>query len=206
MSKEKIINITCKTDHYLPFEEIVPFQGRLKKRDKKDIDHVVKSILEHGFSFPMFIWNNEGVKQCLDGHGRIAALIELQRQKYVIPEIPVIYIEAESEKEARRKLLEIASVNSSFSLKGFKDFTRDLLLDYSEYKIPGLDLSNIDNLFKPVIDPIIADSVITDKDIKKQEVIEQNKIANVMEDRKSRTNLQELICPHCQAEFAIPLF
>jgi ParB-like chromosome segregation protein Spo0J len=45
----------------------------------------------------------------LDGHQRLSALVSLQRDGWDIPAIPVVYVEASDEEEARRMLLSIAS-------------------------------------------------------------------------------------------------
>jgi hypothetical protein len=79
------IRITCKVSDFLPLESIGEFQGALKKRDRYDIGNIKKSLLKYGVTFPFFIWEQNKVLYCLDGHGRRLALIELSKQGYIIP-------------------------------------------------------------------------------------------------------------------------
>ena len=84
-----MIEIKCKGADLLPLDAIEDFQGGLKKRGKKEIDLIIKSIERFGFSFPFFIWNGSGHNYCLDGHGRIQALGELRRRGEYLPLFPV---------------------------------------------------------------------------------------------------------------------
>ena len=70
---QSYIRITCKGSDFLPVESIEEFQGNFKKRNKKEIEQIIISILKFGFSFPFFIWHHDGHYWCLDGHGRIKA-------------------------------------------------------------------------------------------------------------------------------------
>lgn len=47
-----MVRITCKTADLLPLDAIEDLQGGLKKRSKKDIELITKSIEKYGFSFP----------------------------------------------------------------------------------------------------------------------------------------------------------
>ena len=80
------IRITCKVSDFLPLESIEEFQGNFKKRTKKEIHQIITSILKFGFSFPFFVWQNEGHNWCLDGHGRILALREMAKAFYALDE------------------------------------------------------------------------------------------------------------------------
>ena len=75
-----MVRITCKTADLLPLDAIEDLQGGLKKRSKKDIELITKSIEKYGFSFPFFVWKNGEHNYCLDGHGRRLALLELERK------------------------------------------------------------------------------------------------------------------------------
>ena len=101
----KTIKIQCKGADLLPLDAIVEFQGNLKKRGKKEIDLMIKSIETYGFSFPFHVWQNGGQNHCLDGHGRILALSEMRKRGTDLPLFPVVYVEAQDEAEAKNKLL-----------------------------------------------------------------------------------------------------
>ena len=53
-----MVRIACKTADLLPLDAIEDLQGGLKKRSKKDIELITKSIEKYGFSFPFFVWKN----------------------------------------------------------------------------------------------------------------------------------------------------
>ena len=103
------INICCSGADSLPLDAIEEFQGKLKKRSKKDEEKIIRSIVEYGFSFPFFVWNGIGHNYCLDGHGRILALAEMRKRGTDLPMFPVVYVDAKDETEAKQKLLRLNS-------------------------------------------------------------------------------------------------
>lgn len=142
---DRKIRIACKADTFLPFTQIKDFQGELKSRTQDDIEHLIASIERHGFAFPFFVWRQpNGTCSCLDGHGRIMALNQMQREGYDIPELPVVYIDAASESEARTKLIQINAITGRFTDTGFRELVKDIPdLDLSNYNYPELDLNRI---------------------------------------------------------------
>jgi hypothetical protein len=98
-----LIEVTCSAADLLPLDAIEEFQGNLKARTKADVEQIITSITKYGFSFPFFVWNGTGHNYCLDGHGRIQALAEMRRRGEDIPLLPVAYIEAADEAEAKQK-------------------------------------------------------------------------------------------------------
>ncbi|MDR2170575.1 MAG: ParB N-terminal domain-containing protein [Planctomycetaceae bacterium] len=197
------VTITCQTDTVLALADIESFQRGLKKRNQKQVDHLVSSILLNGFSFPLFVWKNGGVNNCLDGHGRILALKELERRGYVIPDLPVVIVEADNEKEARKKLIEINSVNGTFSKQGLLDFIKDLDIDYGELALPGIDLSDIESMFKVKYDPTFDVQQVTDDDVNKASQGIQDDIATMTKNRNNSEQYRDFICPKCTCEFSI---
>lgn len=139
------VRITCEADDFLPFQQIQDFQGQLKSRTLQDIDHLITSIETHGFSFPFFVWRQpDGTCSCLDGHGRILALKQLEKEGCAIPDLPVVYIEADSEAEARTKLIHINTTSGKFTDSGFRDLVKDIPdIDVTSYHYPELDLEKI---------------------------------------------------------------
>jgi hypothetical protein len=144
----KIIRITCQTTDNLSFEELTEFQGELKDRTEKQIDHLIESIDELGFTTPIFVWVNNGVNYILDGHGRKLALTKMKSMGYEIPPIPVVLIEADTEESAKKKLVEVNNVSGTFTKNGFIDIVKDLDIEVVNYNIPDLDLEAIDTELK----------------------------------------------------------
>jgi len=129
------IRITCKGADTVPLDSLIPFQGDLKTLSEPNLAKLKASILKYGFTAPCFIWEHDGVKSPLDGHQRIAALLALRDEGYSIPHIPVDYIEAKDEKEAKEKLLHISSQYGEFTQEGIANFVLDAGLDISELDI-----------------------------------------------------------------------
>lgn len=141
----KTLACTCATGTNLPYKTIREFQGDLKYRTQDDIDHLVYSIETYGFSFPFFIWRRpDGECMCLDGHGRLLALAQLEKEGYVIPELPVVYIDVDSEDKAWEELLRINTVTGAYSEDGFVNLVKDLpSINIMEYSFPTLDLEKL---------------------------------------------------------------
>jgi DNA modification methylase len=132
----KTINIQCKGADLLPLDAIEDFQGNLKRRNKSDIDKIIKSIERYGFSFPFFVWNGDGHNRCLDGHGRIQALAEMRRQGVSLPLFPVAYIEAVDEAEAKQKLLRLNSQYGQMTMDSVLEFADGVEVEWSELSLP----------------------------------------------------------------------
>jgi hypothetical protein len=112
----KKILVKCRGANTLPIDRLLEFQGGLKKIKKKNLEKLKNQILNVGFIAPIFVWEHEGDEYIIDGHQRLAALCSLRQDGVDIPMLPVDYIEADSEKDARKKLLSISSQYGDFDL------------------------------------------------------------------------------------------
>lgn len=133
-----MINILCAVPDSLTLGEMNGFQDGLKKRTEKDIKALEASIKADGLIMPFAIWkNSEGLNMLLDGHGRLAALTEIALQDHEVAEqpLPVIYISAESEEQARKSLLQITSSYGRITREGAVQFCRTI----PEYHAPSID-------------------------------------------------------------------
>ena len=68
-----------------------------------------KRIVDCGFVDPICIWKNKDINYILDGTQRDKALKSLMDDGYTIPLIPVVYIQAKDETEAKEIILSISS-------------------------------------------------------------------------------------------------
>lgn len=126
MSQDKIIKVTCKGADVLPFDKLENFQGNLKRITKQNLDKLKKRIIRDGINVPLFVWRVNDWCRILDGHQRLKALQSLREDGYEIPLIPVAYIEAENEKDARQKLLGITSQFGEFEIEELSDWMKEL--------------------------------------------------------------------------------
>jgi len=165
LDEKKVIEVKCKGAGVLDIAQIVDFQGNLKRRGIEDIEKLKTSILKYGFSFPFFIWVNNGINYCFDGHGRLMALKELRKEGYSVPELPVVYVEAKDEDEAKQKLLRLNSQYGQMTLESVLDFAKGLdliaeelsLMDGGVIDLEGplsldLDFQNYDKTIEDYLD------------------------------------------------------
>jgi DNA modification methylase len=138
------MDITCKTADALDIDDLTEFQDDIKNRSFNDIQKIMLSIERLGFSFPFYVWRSAGKNFVLDGHGRLAALKYMREQKdEAIPALPVVYIDARDEKQAKEKLLQCNSRYGVFYLSKIKDWLGDFDFDPTKIKIPDISLASI---------------------------------------------------------------
>jgi hypothetical protein len=138
----KYIRVTCDVKDFLPYEQITPLQGRLKKRTPEQLEKICRSVIKHGWAFPEFIWKNEDKNYCLDGHGRQEAIPMLIENGYIIPEIPVVYIQAKNRDEAKELLLKCISQYGTVTQEGIGEFI-DFNVDFIDFEIPNISFDNM---------------------------------------------------------------
>lgn len=144
MDVKKVIEIKCKGADTLPIDRILEFQNDLKTLSKDNEKKLRNSILKFGFIAPFFVWDDKGEWRLLDGHQRLKTLLKMREEGYDIPLLPVDYIEADNEEDAKRKLLHITSQYGEFSVDGFENFTfgldgfEDIRLTNDEFDISFL--------------------------------------------------------------------
>lgn len=119
-----MVKIMCSTRDGIALKDIVPFQGTLKKREQSDISELKDSILKEGLLMPFAVWKSAGKDYLLDGHGRLEALLQLAVDDMSVMEtaFPVVYVQAETEEEARKALLQITSSYGKITKKGAAEF------------------------------------------------------------------------------------
>lgn len=148
----KTIPITCTSSHLVEVEKLQPIQGELKKRTREQLHSLRSLIIKHGFSFPIYIWENEGVNYTLDGHGRDFITKELIKEGYLFEQkdgdvnskLPAIFIDAKDRRHAKEKLL---AVNSSFGTITDEGLYAFLFEENYELKIDDIKA----NIFLPDI-------------------------------------------------------
>ena len=139
------IEINCTGSDTIQLHELTEFQGELKKRSAGDIEKIIKSIKKHGFSFPFFVWKNDGKNNVLDGHGRLIALKQMAAAGEEIPALPCVYISAKDEAEAKEKLLKLNSQYGHMTADSVADFLDGMEIELDDLALPDgvLDLSGI---------------------------------------------------------------
>lgn len=119
------IKVTCRGADTLQIDRILEFQGKLKHISQTNKDRLKSSILRHGFTAPLFVWDDNGEWRLLDGHQRLSTLLSMRKDGYDIPMLPVDYIEAADEKEAKEKLLNITSQYGEFDMDELNEWVSE---------------------------------------------------------------------------------
>lgn len=136
MKQIKTISIKCETSETLEIAEMTEMQGGLKERTDIDYDKIKLSICKFGFSFPFFIWKNGKTNYLIDGHGRFATLCKMQKDGYLIPPLPVVYIQCKNKTEAKQKLLRLNSQYGKMTKESVLEFAEDIDLNFDEIALP----------------------------------------------------------------------
>lgn len=142
------IEVTCEAASLQPVDALTPLQGRLKYITDVNLQKLKDTILQHGFSAPVFIWRNDDIQYIVDGHQRLKALEALRDEGYEIPDVPVAYIEADSREQAMEKLLHISSQYGSFDRAELDMAVQDLNLSVESLRLTA---GEIDLDFQPVV-------------------------------------------------------
>lgn len=134
-----MIRVMCSdtTKATIKIGELEPFQGDLKKRTEKDIKELQKSLKEDGMQMPFVVWPSSNGNKLLDGHSRLAALTELMLldESIATQDFPVIYIQAETEEQARKSLLQITSSYGRITKQGAIKFCATI----PNYRAPAVN-------------------------------------------------------------------
>jgi len=144
---KKIVKIACEGAATLPLDELEAFQGDLKTLSKENAARLRRVILRDGFSEPFSIWRNDGHNYILNGHQRFHVLHMLVDDGYTVEPLPVSWVEADSYRQAKVKVLDLTSQYGEITVEGLEMFLDDSDLDFSEIKdslrFPEIDLGDV---------------------------------------------------------------
>jgi DNA modification methylase len=125
----KTIKITCQAAATLPLEKLRPLQGGLKNLSEENAGKLRASILRHGVTFPFFVWRDrKGACWIIDAHQRDKVLQALSDEGYRVPAVPVAWIQARNETEAREKILLCNSRYGEMSPESLRQFIGESML------------------------------------------------------------------------------
>lgn len=192
--EENPIVIKCKAHQTMPIDQLVEFQGNLKRLSEKNRTKLVDSICTRGFIAPFFAWDDTGGLKLLDGHQRLKTLLWMRQKGWDIPMLPVDLIEADSIDDAKSKLLAITSQYGEFTVDGFIEFTTgielsdNIRLTDSDWSVDHKENESIDDEYTHKIDapiyevtgekPTFAEMVDKEKAEKLIEQINKSKLAD----------------------------
>jgi len=130
---KKEIKVTCEGADRLIYNELEPYQGKLKSLSDNNYQKLKNLILKLGFSEPISIWKNRGKYHIVNGHQRLRVVAKMVKDEgYQCPPLPVNWIQAKSAKEAKKKVLALTSQFGKMENEGLYEFMSDADLGVSE--------------------------------------------------------------------------
>jgi hypothetical protein len=185
-------NITIKNKilgfEYRPWAKIKNYEFNNLKSETRDTTKLEHTIINNGFASPFYVW--AGNDYVIDGTGRWIALQNLEKAGAVIPDLPIILIEAKNRKEAKFITLQISSRHGQITEKSFADF----VLDFDTEEIEKLKNEEL-NIFT---DFIVEDVEDAEDDINFDDIKSNG-------DRETKQKVQLVTCPHCEGKFNIQI-
>lgn len=149
----------------LTLSSLTDFQGDLKSLSEDSFNRLSKSIINKGFFVPLAVWTEKKtkIKRILDGHQRVRVLTKLAEEGWVIPELPVLNVEAKDEQEAKDKLLLLVSQFGKVEKQGLYEYLNIAGLDektvLTDYDLPEVDgMKFLDEFYNDLsADPLAGD-------------------------------------------------
>lgn len=157
-ASRKKIEINCTGAATIKLKDLVPLQGNLKRLAPEKHRKLKRELLSrHGFSFPFLVWKNKGKFFILDGHQRDVVLRNLEKQGYEIPPLPVSFVDAADEKEAREKILAVSSQFGDMSKNSVAEFLKLSGIDIADImdrvEFPQVSIENLLSKMEGEVDP-----------------------------------------------------
>lgn len=149
----KTIKILCQGAISLDLAEMFFFQGNLKDLSKENYKRLRDKIVNEGFAEPIAVWKDpeEGVWRIIGGHQRWRVLKELRyAEKFDIPLIPCSIVLADSVREAKLKILGLASQFGELTKEGLYEFMVEnniTIQEVKEFNFPEVNMELFEEEF-----------------------------------------------------------
>lgn len=155
MTEQKTVIIACRGAAALSLEQLMPFQGNLKTLPEENYRKLRDEMLRDGFSEPISIWQEpvdggDGVYRyhILNGHQRVTALKRMRdHEGFLVPDLPVSFVEAGDVRTAKRKVLALTSQFGVMTLDSVREFATEAQLGFADisdsFRFSEVDLSKL---------------------------------------------------------------
>lgn len=192
----KSFKVTSEIKETLPLSYLSVLQGNLKALPDDRYKKLKASILKHGFVFPLFVWDDKENNKTwvIDGTQRYTALNRMKEEGYKIPQLPVVFIPAESVDDAKLKIMAAASQYGQFTDFGVSEFLKDLDLVDVDLK----ELVEIPFLLEALDNPVVLES---DDGKEFTEVSAHQREINANPKVEEEKEPPKCVCPQCGHEF-----
>jgi len=126
MDNQPTIEIQCEGSTTVTLDELKELQ-HYKDLTDKAYDKARLSIINLGFSFPIFFWEDkDATKYIIDAHQRKRVLMRMRSEEgYIIPPLPAVRIFAKDKVEAKKKILAQESQYGKIQEEGLYEFINE---------------------------------------------------------------------------------
>jgi len=143
----KKIEITCELEglNLVDIYSLQEFQDDLKFLHRRKAAKLRKSIERYGITFPGYVWNSPYGLKIIDSHQRVRVIKIMLQEGWELEGnlFPVVFIKADNEKEAKKKVLLAASMYGEMTDSGLCDFLSNAHIDVEEI-IDEIDIPYVD--------------------------------------------------------------
>lgn len=162
----KDIRIECTAADMVDPHSLVVIQKDLKSLSTESYEHLKAEIDSKGFSFAIHVWKDKKARLCiLDGTQRLRTVLQMIKEGWSCPKVPVAFVEAKSHKDAIKKLLGAAGAYGRPDKQGLYELMTEnelVMEDLVNIELPGIDLDSFeDEFFKS--DQVEDEEAIPDK-------------------------------------------
>ncbi len=130
---QRTVKVKCRGYKNIKISKLIEFQGNLKELNPVSYDKFKANLLRLGFSEPVLVWEQGRKHFIINGHQRIKTLKLMEGEGIEIPkELPVNYVEARDIREAKLKVLSMASEYGIVTEQGLMEFIKEANIDKDE--------------------------------------------------------------------------
>lgn len=160
------IKVSAREMKLVDIDALDPLQGNLKSLSKQRYQELKREIAETGFAFPLHVWKDGKRIKIIGGHQRVRTLQVMREEGFKIPLIPAVFVDADDEKMARRRVLQDIMQFGEIESDGYYKFLHDSKFDPEEIQqiVQTFEMPSFDNkkfvaeYFEPTQEPV-ADEI-----------------------------------------------
>lgn len=168
MDKQIQINVEAADTRTL--DQLLNFQGELKALSDADFDKLKRVIIKHGITAAIHIWRKkiesgvEATNFMLDGRQRTKVLKALRASGWIVPPLPVAFVDAPNKKIAKEILLTHVSTYGKVTRDGLDMYMLDA----------GLERQDVGEMMS--LDNMEFASDVADPELKEESLVAYTKV------------------------------
>lgn len=141
------LKIACEGAETADIKALEPLQGDLKALSDSAYAKLRHEIETTGLAFPFRVWKNKkGKLKIIGGHQTQRVVLAMQKDGWEIPKVPVSFVHAENEAQAKRRVLQDISTYGQVDKQQLYQFISeaDMGIDdlVDNFEIPDIDLES----------------------------------------------------------------